>query len=1116
MEFDSSYMESLPDFMRSFYDNVNKEFEERSSKATKVASFQENIMELVAVLKEAVMTKFGPQMLLVARENPKMVAAGLFLLGVLMSMLVRWFFFRPSTTKSKTDEQTTPNRTKRSMSQTLSPQSIRERSGSEESSRRGVIAEVDVKQGMAISGPKGSSIKFETWTPPISWTDASKHIIPNNVRMKAQVTQVLLELDLDEAKLFIGDAGASVELRDVKLHVQNVTAAVVELFIHDKKTEHTFQSAQAAAQFQQDLLAYQIVGETVMNMYHSLELIHRGSEAHEGKESVLHDSVGDSEITLGAVAWDDAFRCLGSAFPDLRAALEQFTVSPEDEVLASLAPEYQNKRNLLGHVDFFRLFSPLLPSGTQPRDQTSADRLEQFLALRKQVAQAAVYVQCYVEARRVVNKGWKLEWDQDMKRRLAYDDNSDNLRNDADGKCEYYEATVSRDVVCEVHSKQHMDKPGHCVPSAYQGYSLVGAHTFRLPPAGNMHPIGHDRDPIEAIPSLRNIVESNPSLDFFCIGFFPEGPRTAIIQLFVRTLPKGVDPHFDTAVSRFSASSSEVRNRQLDLFIQLGPGGGLSPLTWAAIKAVSVLLSWTRGSDQAQIPVESGGDRTQFPGICLDNYMQMHHFGGSLQEDVSLPANYIAATAHVDSRQMGSVFSALYKRLEDGALAASVVDCSYVLEGREDDELPERVLGTIRLVHCDPGNDALPIQFSAQSHDRVVSRTSTESTIEPPATKSPRSFGLSLFGHRQASEAEETKEEESPLSRAFLLSQDDDGPFQSSIDVLVDILDGVQVPVRRSSLVGYEHHVATELTEDQLALLPAAVQHEDLVNLGVLEKLNRSDLRRYYAATDCNLKVAAVRVVESAAWRGHTFPIDTSTCRVELQSGQFFQQGVDLKGNPVFYFRNMCVGPWRKDPDAVMNAVFHRLETSLQNLSKESKDVKITLVILLGKPYYSKKKKNRKKTERNDDQTRGSSVTGEVDDDDAKEDEYDSGASTSVGGSWNPFKMGINPRLQASEDYHVHTDQPLIRMLMETIMENYPERLYKAIFVPGKSRGYGYWGAALSVQVAIRNNIQHPRTRSKCFVLHRISEIKEIIDPSQLVTIAGGEAPLDEEVFECC
>ena len=85
-------------------------------------------------------------------------------------------------------------------------------------------------------------------------------------------------------------------------------------------------------------------------------------------------------------------------------------------------------------------------------------------------------------------------------------------------------------------------------------------------------------------------------------------------------------------------------------------------------------------------------------------------------------------------------------------------------------------------------------------------------------------------------------------------------------------------------------------------------------------------MRRFYVACDCDLQKAAIRIVKSTAWREMVFSVDTRTCRIELQSGQFFQQeGEDLERNAVFYFRHMCVGPsWRKHGDAVIQAVLHR------------------------------------------------------------------------------------------------------------------------------------------------------------------------------------------------
>jgi hypothetical protein len=168
------------------------------------------------------------------------------------------------------------------------------------------------------------------------------------------------------------------------------------------------------------------------------------------------------------------------------------------------------------------------------------------------------------------------------------------------------------------------------------------------------------------------------------------------------------------------------------------------------------------------------------------------------------------------------------------------------------------------------------------------------------------------------------------------------------------------IPISKSSIIG-----------------AAPTLRDDLMQVSILRRINRSDIRRYFVAADCVLKNTAVRIVESAAWRGLTFPIDTRTCRIELQNGIFFQCGKDLEGNPVYYFQNTLIGPWRKDEDAViaavlyrLAAVLHRLETSLNEFAREDPEVKCTLIVSMGKPFRRDKKKQKVEN--------GSSTTGEA------------------------------------------------------------------------------------------------------------------------------------------
>jgi hypothetical protein len=359
----------------------------------------------------------------------------------------------------------------------------------------------------------------------------------------------------------------------------------------DEWMEHTFESAQHAAQFQLDLLAYQALGKTLNFLFQALSLVHSGSIACEQPEHVLHytddsDESGETERTsaIAAVAWDDAMRAL-SSIPTVRIALERLwlhrcrpvdgfptrkkgTVGPSKNA-ASLAEngllteEYSGKRLLLGPVDFFRLFVPALPDTAVPQIGCNRARMEQLLSWRKRAARASVLTRAYVAAHRVVNVGWELNTRGDssprtLRRRLAYDDNEHNNRRDLSGRDEIYEASVSRDVLCHVRPFDYFSQPEatkkqkkSLVLSPYQAYALIGIHVFRKPENYDASfPLNPSRDPVEVIPSLQEIIESNPDVDFLVTCY--HRPDTVSILLHGRSLAKGIDPQFDNVVSRLN------------------------------------------------------------------------------------------------------------------------------------------------------------------------------------------------------------------------------------------------------------------------------------------------------------------------------------------------------------------------------------------------------------------------------------------------------------------------------------------------------------------------------------------------------------------------------------
>jgi hypothetical protein len=917
------------------------------------------------------------------------------------------------------------------------------------------------------------SIQYITWTPPTAWTDVSKRLILTKSKMKSRVTNVKLHLDVTMGKIVSQESDVPFDLLQLQCHVIDKLGGVLALYWEGVKMEHTFYSSQSAAQFQHDVISYRIAGKSIMNMYYSLELIQRGSEAHMGNEAVMHGSKGDSEVTRSAVAWYDVMKCLGCIFPSIRIALEsaQSYRNENSILLASLASPYQNRRAMLSPVQFFRLFCPILPLNSQPVAQSSHSRMGDFVKLRKLVAQASLYVQAYVKGMIIVNKGWKLNWNKNLLRRLSYDQMTDNALHDTSTKNTYYDFHRFQSEHLSEKEKRHDTDPKI---KFMQSYSLVGFHSFQLPACNEKNPNSFIDDPIEAIPSLRQIVTGNPELDFFCASIVVGTPGIVLVKLFVRTIPRTLESHTDSWIDFHAASGATERNESLRLILQITPSNQISTLKWAQMRALSAFLSSTQ-SNHAVMTRDSNKVRSVNFDIPIGKYLDVCHYGGSFNKNADSPQNYIAVNAHVDSNSIRNILLRSFLSEMENILPKSVTDFSYVLMMPQENKTEGMILGTIRLVNLTLKNVTLPMEVNANG---MTDKACLRNTI-------------SL----------ENKKSRLPIDN-----------FQKEIDKLIETLLNVRVPIRSKALQINQLTLARYGKQDQC--VPSSCRAEDFANLPILETLDRTDLRRYLVASGLDIPKATMRLIESAIWRGITFPIDTRACRIELQSGQFFQQGYDVDKFPVFYFRNMCLGPWRQDADAVMKAVLYRLDEALSRLPRDSK---VTLIILLGRPTLSRRKRSRSNTvthDRTDDETKNKAENTKVEPDLVNRDIEESEIVDENNAS--PFRTGINPRLQeGDEDFFIHTNRDLILQLLDTLINHYPERLQRALLVPGRSRRYGYWKSAFSLQLAIRNAIKSTKTRSKCIVLSHISELKKFVNPSDLVAFAGGEAPVHKSAFEC-
>lgn len=171
-------------------------------------------------------------------------------------------------------------------------------------------------------------------------------------------------------------------------------------------------------------------------------------------------------------------------------------------------------------------------------------------------------------------------------------------------------------------------------------------------------------------------------------------------------------------------------------------------------------------------------------------------------------------------------------------------DCSLAIK---DDEC-RRVLTTTRFVQMNYHEVAMPVTFREQQNNPEANSVITTTSNE---------------NENYASSNDEL--------------------YSNEIDAIFDILDGITYP-RRS--INSEGDIST---------------HDELIRLN----LSRADIERYLIACACDIRASSVRIIESCTWRGKIFPIDLRSCRLELRSGQFFQQGRDKFKNPGVYF--VCV-----------------------------------------------------------------------------------------------------------------------------------------------------------------------------------------------------------------
>lgn len=604
-------------------------------------------------------------------------------------------------------------------------------------------------------------------------------------------------------------------------------------------------------------------------------------------------------------------------------------------------------------------------------------------------------------------------------------------------------------------------------------------------------------------------------------------------------------------MNRFITGDAELRRRKLEVILQLGVGkDGLNLIARCLLYLLSFLLRLRLGG-RKQVPqsVASGG-RTTIPALNVAQCGNTFHFGGALQTDPRLPTNYVSCTCHMGSKRNNNfVTRVLLSYVEFGIFELIVTDMTVVFAGELEDELPERAVGTIRTVR-EPSETLLLShpertrhrQSGMRGEDFLRRRSNgvlglcTRVFVADPLIACSSSIVQSVRGFLHFPRGDSSAEHQLVQRNPRLDVEQDvtdineyaTDPLEKAVNEIVRALQGIELPVGQGVHSNHEQLPVDRLVSESPPSLPGGGSSRNAnSNLLILRAVSRADIKRFLIASNCSLRATSESLITTVLWRNRTFPIDTRTCRIELQSGQFFHQGADLDGNPIFYFRNLCLGPWRKDEDAVIAAVLHRFESHLSEWCKTEPQIKCTLIVLQGRPYSRKPKNTRlakgkatKKEISLEQATTASTAPTTLDgkrSDDDSELMVDDETAINVNDGWEEAiakAQNNNPRIPKDELWYSHTSKNLIVKLVDIAQAHYPERLDKALVVLGHGCS-NYVRSRAGAAIALGSLVKSPRTREKVHFLSRYSDLQKYVDPSQLITTVGGTRIEDPTIFEC-
>jgi len=211
----------------------------------------------------------------------------------------------------------------------------------------------------------------------------------------------------------------------------------------------------------------------------------------------------------------------------------------------------------------------------------------------------------------------------------------------------------------------------------------------------------------QAVESLRKFLADNSDNDYFIINWLVPGHYT-VVNLYVRKLPYGEDKEFDTLLQKFREGDDKFRSTRFKYI----------PIIHEAPSVVKASVVALLG---------------RLRPVLIGNKLTTHHFIGK---------NYTEVNVDTGSSSIVNAAAGILIKGFKGIIATT----AFLIEGRDEDELPERMLG----LHC---NRRVEVAKVCVEYDY---------TAPPPLKKKKSSWFGGMFGSSKRgskSKVEETKEE---------------------------------------------------------------------------------------------------------------------------------------------------------------------------------------------------------------------------------------------------------------------------------------------------------------------------------------------------------------------